>query len=76
MNERDDTGALADHLDAAARAAPTSRAQAQPDQPTRRVFVQATAAGQRVIIAEADTPGAAQRSGAWLAAHEPVEVRR
>lgn len=68
-------GELADHLDAAARASPVDVPE-RPERPRLQVRVQATPGGQRLLITERGSLDAAQASGAWLAAHEPVEVRR
>jgi len=65
-----------DTLSAASRAAPIAREQARPDRPRRRAFVQSTTLGQRFVVAEADSADTAQPNGAWIAAHEPAEVRR
>jgi hypothetical protein len=65
-----------DTLSAASRAAPIAREQAHPQRPRRWGFVQTTREGERLLVAETGRPDAAQRSGVWVASHDPVEVRR
>jgi len=72
----DDSVRPDDTLSAASRAAPIAREQAHPQRPRRREIRQAGAKGERILIAETDCVDAAQRSGAWLASYDPVEVRR
>jgi hypothetical protein len=65
-----------DRLSIASRAAPIAREQAHSDKPRRSAFIQSTTLGQRFVVAEAENADAAQIDGSWVAARDPVEVRR